>query len=101
VEESGTWVYFVLRRRARRVHALGLSMLASYYVKPQKFHPGPGYVLFVSVLSLDCVSHMCFARVGLRIGTGFLFVPDFQDNLSPTKTFRYNTTCLLRMTYKS
>ena len=36
--------FFELGRRARRVHALDLSMLASYYVKPQKFHPGPGYV---------------------------------------------------------
>ena len=69
--------FFVLGRRARRVHALDLSMLASYYVKPQKFHPGPGYVLFVPVLSLERVSH-CVLPVSVSgSARDFLCVRDF------------------------
>ena len=77
MEENGTWVSFVLRHRARRVHALWLEYVSIILCQTPKISPGPGYVLFVSVLSLDCVSHMCFARVGLRIDTGFLCVTDF------------------------
>lgn len=95
------FIFFELGRRARRVHALDLSMLASYYVKPQKFHPGPGYVLFVPVLSLVCVSY-CVLPVSVSGSARDFCLSQISRIIpSPTKRFRYNTTCLLRMTYIS
>ena len=79
----------------------GLEYVSIILCQTQKISPGPGVRLICSCLIFGSCFILCVARVGLRIGTGFLFVPDFQDNLSPTKRFRYNTTCLLRMTYIS
>ena len=79
----------------------GLEYVSIILCQTQKISPGPGVRLICSCLIFGSCFILCVARVGLRIGPGFLFVPDFQDNPSPTKKFRYNTTCLLRTTYKS
>jgi len=56
----------------------GVEYVSIILCQTLKISPGPGYVLFVPVLSLKRVSHLCFARVGLRIGTGFFVCPGFQ-----------------------
>jgi len=52
----------------------GVEYVSIILCQTQKIPPGQGYVLFVPVLSLNRVSHLCFARVGLRIDTGFFCV---------------------------
>lgn len=87
--EHGSY-FFVLGRRARRVHALGLSMLASYYVKPKKFQGlGTRQINFFFILAF--VSYLC-VPVSISFGLARVFCVSEISKIIPAQRNRFIIT---------